>query len=207
MALVVNPFTTIFYSFALTTSVFSRAVFNLYPRTIWSVASLVSYLFKTWLYCLVFMFEDLWCLFRRSAFAMCFVRLSCHWSDLNIMTPPINCQYFTCLVLAGDGRQLENELEYFVRECGRVVRLSRAQPEGPVGKSILHQLAVQLATYKKIAPRDWSALTVIYSSQRPWCCGWWMAVITYRQAMSLFICPPSVKNNNIPWLYSENARR
>ncbi|CAK1591233.1 unnamed protein product [Parnassius mnemosyne] len=56
----------------------------------------------------------------------------------------------------GDGRQLENELEYFIRECGRVVRLSRAQPaeEGPAGKTILHQLAVQLATFKKIAPRE-----------------------------------------------------
>ncbi|CAH0403051.1 unnamed protein product [Chilo suppressalis] len=56
----------------------------------------------------------------------------------------------------GDGRQLENELEYFVRECGRVVRLSRAQPteEMPSAKVILHQLAVQLATYKKIAPKD-----------------------------------------------------
>ncbi|CAH0696223.1 unnamed protein product [Spodoptera exigua] len=56
----------------------------------------------------------------------------------------------------GDGRQLESELEYFVRECGRVVRLSKAVPtdEGPAGKLILHQLAVQLATYKKIAPRD-----------------------------------------------------
>ncbi|KAM3956731.1 LOW QUALITY PROTEIN: intraflagellar transport 52 [Aphomia sociella] len=56
----------------------------------------------------------------------------------------------------GDGRQLENELEYFVRECGRVVRLSRALPaeDAPAGKVILHQLGVQLATYKKIAPRD-----------------------------------------------------
>uniref|UniRef100_A0A2A4K7N6 IFT52 GIFT domain-containing protein n=1 Tax=Heliothis virescens TaxID=7102 RepID=A0A2A4K7N6_HELVI len=56
----------------------------------------------------------------------------------------------------GDGRQIENELEYFVRECGRVVRLSRAMPtdSAPAGKHILHQLALQLATYKKIAPRD-----------------------------------------------------
>ncbi|CAH0717914.1 unnamed protein product, partial [Brenthis ino] len=55
----------------------------------------------------------------------------------------------------GDGRQLENELEYFVRECGRAVRLSRAiSDDGPAGKQILHQLAVQLATFKKIAPRD-----------------------------------------------------
>ncbi|KAL0812056.1 hypothetical protein ABMA28_009446 [Loxostege sticticalis] len=56
----------------------------------------------------------------------------------------------------GDGRQIENELEYYVRECGRVVRLSRAQPteRAPAAKHILHQLAVQLATYKKIAPKD-----------------------------------------------------
>ncbi|KAG6451521.1 hypothetical protein O3G_MSEX007191 [Manduca sexta] len=55
----------------------------------------------------------------------------------------------------GDGRQLENELEYLVRECGRVVRLSRALPaDGACAKLILHQLATQLATYKKIAPKD-----------------------------------------------------
>nr|XP_026499878.1 intraflagellar transport protein 52 homolog [Vanessa tameamea] len=56
----------------------------------------------------------------------------------------------------GDGRQLDNELEYFVRECGRAVRLSRAisSDDAPAGKQILHQLAVQLATFKKIAPRD-----------------------------------------------------
>ncbi|CAG9131490.1 unnamed protein product [Plutella xylostella] len=56
----------------------------------------------------------------------------------------------------GDG-QLEHELEYFVRECGRALRLSRALPgdqESPAGKQILHQIAVQLATFKKIAPRD-----------------------------------------------------
>ncbi|XP_028029439.1 intraflagellar transport protein 52 homolog [Bombyx mandarina] len=56
----------------------------------------------------------------------------------------------------GDGSQLENELEYFVRECGRAVRLTRAQPpeEGPTAKHILHQLALQLATFKKISPKD-----------------------------------------------------
>ncbi|XP_045455935.1 intraflagellar transport protein 52 homolog [Melitaea cinxia] len=56
----------------------------------------------------------------------------------------------------GDSRQLDNELEYFVRECGRAVRLSRAisSDDTPAGKQILHQLAVQLATFKKIAPRD-----------------------------------------------------
>ncbi|XP_041977277.1 intraflagellar transport protein 52 homolog isoform X2 [Aricia agestis] len=55
----------------------------------------------------------------------------------------------------GDSRQLENDLEYYVRECGRAVRLSRAMADdGPAGKQILHQLAQQLTTYKKIAPRD-----------------------------------------------------
>ncbi|CAH2057345.1 unnamed protein product, partial [Iphiclides podalirius] len=56
----------------------------------------------------------------------------------------------------GDVGQLENELEYFIRECGRVVRLTRASPadEGPSARSILHQLGVQLATYKKMAPRE-----------------------------------------------------
>ncbi|KAL4716458.1 hypothetical protein ACJJTC_015886 [Scirpophaga incertulas] len=56
----------------------------------------------------------------------------------------------------GDSSQLENELEYFVRECGRIVRLSRALPveDTPSAKVILHQLAVQLATYKKMSPKD-----------------------------------------------------
>ncbi|XP_014371598.2 intraflagellar transport protein 52 homolog [Papilio machaon] len=54
----------------------------------------------------------------------------------------------------GDSSQLENELEYFIRECGRVVRLSRALTEAPSAKAILHQLMVQLAAFKKIAPRE-----------------------------------------------------
>lgn len=60
------------------------------------------------------------------------------------------------LPFSGDSRQVENELEYYIRECGRVVRLSKALPpeEGTSGKAILHQLALQLATFKKIAPRD-----------------------------------------------------
>lgn len=60
------------------------------------------------------------------------------------------------VVSSGDSGQLENELEYFIRECGRVVRLTRASPadDGPSARNILHQLAVQLATYKKIAPRE-----------------------------------------------------
>ncbi|KAJ0171548.1 hypothetical protein K1T71_013098 [Dendrolimus kikuchii] len=56
----------------------------------------------------------------------------------------------------GDGRQIENELEYLIRECGRAVRLPRIPPPeaGPAGKIILHQLALQLAAYKKIMPKD-----------------------------------------------------
>ncbi|KPJ18460.1 Intraflagellar transport protein 52-like [Papilio machaon] len=54
----------------------------------------------------------------------------------------------------GDSSQLETELEYFIRECGRVVRLSRALTEAPSAKAILHQLMVQLAAFKKIAPRE-----------------------------------------------------
>ncbi|XP_032524056.2 intraflagellar transport protein 52 homolog isoform X1 [Danaus plexippus] len=53
----------------------------------------------------------------------------------------------------GDNRQTESELEYLVRECGRAVRLTRALEDGPA-VSVLHQLAVQVATFKKIAPRD-----------------------------------------------------
>ncbi|XP_013176555.1 PREDICTED: intraflagellar transport protein 52 homolog [Papilio xuthus] len=54
----------------------------------------------------------------------------------------------------GDSSQLENELEYFIRECGRVVRLSRALTDAPSAKAILHQLMVQLAAFKKISPRE-----------------------------------------------------
>ncbi|XP_013144760.1 PREDICTED: intraflagellar transport protein 52 homolog [Papilio polytes] len=54
----------------------------------------------------------------------------------------------------GDSSQLESELEYFIRECGRVVRLSRALADAPSARAILHQLMVQLAAFKKIAPRE-----------------------------------------------------